>query len=98
MQGADRSGKTTQCTNLTKHLQEAGHKVELWRFPDRETQIGQMINGYLTSKTNLSDQAVRARAVLASLSHDCAAAPLLGSCPVCAWHRAEVESCYRAPC
>lgn len=58
-QGADRAGKTTQCTNLTKYLQEAGHRVELWRFPDRETQIGKMINGYLTNGMDLSDQAVR---------------------------------------
>ncbi len=31
---------------------------ELWRFPDRTTAIGQMINAYLSSSVELNDQAV----------------------------------------
>ena len=32
--------------------------TELWRFPDRTTALGQMINGYLASSVELDDRAV----------------------------------------
>lgn len=31
---------------------------EMWRFPDRTTALGQMINGYLASNVDLDDAAV----------------------------------------
>jgi dTMP kinase len=31
---------------------------ELWRFPDRTTSLGQMIDAYLKSSIDLNDQAV----------------------------------------
>ena len=33
-------------------------KAELWKFPDRHTGTGRMIDSYLTSKTELDDAAV----------------------------------------
>ena len=32
--------------------------AELWKFPDRQTAIGQMINAYLQGKTETDDAAV----------------------------------------
>lgn len=32
--------------------------VALWKFPDRQTAVGQMINAYLQGKTETDDAAV----------------------------------------
>eukprot|EP00123_Amoebidium_parasiticum_P008263 comp18685_c0_seq1/m.20390 comp18685_c0_seq1/g.20390 ORF comp18685_c0_seq1/g.20390 comp18685_c0_seq1/m.20390 type:complete len:221 (-) comp18685_c0_seq1:241-903(-) len=58
LEGCDRSGKSTQCANLVKALCALGTNAKLLRFPDRMTTIGQMINAYLTSTLDLSDQAI----------------------------------------
>lgn len=57
-EGADRAGKSTQCQMLVEHLQASGVDAELWRFPDRTTAIGKMINSYLTSQSEIDDAAV----------------------------------------
>lgn len=60
-EGADRSGKTTQTKRCTNALRAAGVQLaeaSPWRFPDRTTQIGQMINAYLTKATDLDDNAL----------------------------------------
>lgn len=57
-EGADRAGKSTQCQMLVEHLQAQGVAAELWRFPDRTTPIGKMINSYLTSQSDIDDAAV----------------------------------------
>ncbi|KAL4425852.1 hypothetical protein ABPG75_009868 [Micractinium tetrahymenae] len=57
-EGADRAGKSTQCQMLVEHLQASGVNAELWRFPDRTTAIGKMINSYLTSQSEIDDAAV----------------------------------------
>ncbi|KAI9506762.1 Thymidylate kinase [Coemansia spiralis] len=57
-EGCDRSGKTTQSTRLVKALNDAGIKAKLLKFPDRTTAIGKMIDGYLSQKTKLDDQAI----------------------------------------
>jgi len=57
-EGADRAGKTTQCQMLVEHLQAQGVDAELWRFPDRTTAVGKMINSYLTSQSDIDDAAV----------------------------------------
>ncbi|KAL3155999.1 hypothetical protein ABBQ32_012988 [Trebouxia sp. C0010 RCD-2024] len=57
-EGGDRCGKTTQSQSLVDHLQASGVKAELWKFPDRQTGTGCMIDSYLTSKTELDDAAV----------------------------------------
>lgn len=57
-EGADRAGKSTQCQMLVEHLAAAGVRAELWRFPDRTTAVGKMINAYLTSQAEIDDAAV----------------------------------------
>lgn len=57
-EGCDRSGKSTQCKKIVDHLVSQGKKAELWRFPERSTAIGQVINDYIQRKCELSDQSV----------------------------------------
>ena len=59
-EGLDRCGKSTQVQLLAKHLKTAGtcKAVEEIRFPNRESHIGQLINSYLSSASNLSDQTI----------------------------------------
>ena len=49
-EGLDRAGKTTQSQRLLESLQSEGYRVKLFRFPNRTTPIGQIINEYLKSK------------------------------------------------
>ncbi|KAK9131522.1 hypothetical protein Sjap_012009 [Stephania japonica] len=58
LEGLDRSGKTSQCSRMHSYLVEQGIPVELWRFPDRNTCVGQMISSYLANKSQLDDQTV----------------------------------------
>ncbi|KAF9194714.1 hypothetical protein BGZ51_007941 [Haplosporangium sp. Z 767] len=58
LEGCDRAGKSTQCTMLVDALKEKGHSVELCKFPDRTTTIGQMIHAYLTNARELDDRAI----------------------------------------
>ena len=59
LEGVDRCGKTTQSQRLVQKLLAAGLAATSWRFPDRTTATGQIINEYLTNhQTNLSDQAI----------------------------------------
>lgn len=59
LEGVDRCGKTTQCSLLMKHLV---HTLSLsavaYRFPDRTTPIGQMINSYLLNKSEMDDHSI----------------------------------------
>ena len=57
-EGVDRCGKTTQSTRLVETLKASGVDAELWRYPDRTTGMGQMINAYLQSKTEMDDGAI----------------------------------------
>ncbi|XP_029003295.1 thymidylate kinase [Betta splendens] len=58
LEGVDRAGKTTQCNKLVQSLQQSGRAVEMMRFPDRTTIIGQLINAYLEKKSDLEDHTV----------------------------------------
>ncbi|KAK4409985.1 Thymidylate kinase [Sesamum angolense] len=58
LEGLDRCGKTSQCSRLLSYLEELGHSVESWRFPDRNTGVGQMISSYLGNKSHLDDHAI----------------------------------------
>lgn len=58
LEGLDRSGKSTQCAKLLSFLEGLGHPTELWRFPDRETSVGQMISAYLSNKSQLDDHTI----------------------------------------
>jgi len=57
-EGGDRCGKTTQSTQVVDFLNHLyGPKTAVWfKFPDRTTEIGQMINGYLTNKADMDDK------------------------------------------
>ena len=57
--GVDRCGKTTQCSLLLKHLISLSVAAVALRFPDRTTNVGQLIDGYLcNSETNVDDRAI----------------------------------------
>ncbi|AYP74174.1 thymidylate kinase [Fowlpox virus] len=58
LEGLDRSGKTIQCEKLLKYMLEKGYKAESLKFPDRETEIGKVINSYLEKKVNINDRAI----------------------------------------
>ena len=46
-EGADKTGKTTQCRLLVAALQEKGFRAEFMSFPDRTTHTGKLIDAYL---------------------------------------------------
>ncbi|KAL2927136.1 Thymidylate kinase [Bienertia sinuspersici] len=58
LEGLDRSGKSSQCSEIVSHLQSIGHATELWRFPDRDTAVGKMISAYLSNESNLDDHTI----------------------------------------
>ncbi|KAK4209964.1 thymidylate kinase [Rhypophila decipiens] len=58
LEGLDRSGKTTQVKLLEQRFVEMGKKVKVMRFPDRTTPIGQMIDSYLKSQSDMEDHVI----------------------------------------
>ncbi|XP_051153018.1 thymidylate kinase isoform X2 [Andrographis paniculata] len=58
LEGLDRCGKTSQCGRLHSYIKESGRSVESWRYPDRNTGVGQMISSYLTNQTHLDDHTI----------------------------------------
>jgi dTMP kinase len=59
LEGVDRCGKTTQTGLLVKHLVvKLGLTAVAMRFPDRTTLVGNLINQYLLSKSDLDDRAI----------------------------------------
>lgn len=58
LEGLDRCGKTSQSRKLHSYLELVGHPVELWRFPDRTTSVGQMISSYLQNESHLDDRTI----------------------------------------
>lgn len=59
-EGLDRSGKTTQTRLCLEKLSAAGVPLARdvpWRFPDRTTPIGQMLDGYLKRSAEVGDEA-----------------------------------------
>ena len=57
IEGTDKSGKTTQVRRLADSLKKAS-PVEIISFPDRDTPIGKLLDGYLKGKVDLDDHAV----------------------------------------
>ena len=49
---------TSRAGDTTNRQTPSQVESELWRFPDRTTVIGQMIDGYLASNVELDDAAV----------------------------------------
>lgn len=58
LEGVDRCGKTTQASLLVKHLLGIGLATIAMQFPDRSTMVGNLIDQYLQSKSDLDDRAV----------------------------------------
>ena len=58
LEGIDRSGKTTQSKLLVNKYKELGMKVKYMRFPNRESEIGKMINDYLTKNLEISNNVI----------------------------------------
>ncbi|XP_054812967.1 thymidylate kinase isoform X2 [Prosopis cineraria] len=58
LEGLDRSGKSSQSSRLVSYLEGQGVSAELWRFPDRCTNVGQMISAYLSNTSQLDDRAI----------------------------------------
>lgn len=58
LEGLDRSGKSSQSSRLVSYLEGQGISAELWRFPDRTTNVGQMISSYLTNTSHLDDHTI----------------------------------------
>eukprot|EP01018_Ginkgo_biloba_P017826 Gb_28332 [translate_table: standard] len=58
LEGLDRSGKSSQCSQLVSYLGNQGFSVESWRFPDRTTSVGKMISAYLCSEAELDDRTI----------------------------------------
>ncbi len=58
-EGLDRTGKTTQIGNLKHYLETQLHKsVELVKFPDRTTPIGQQINSFLQKQVSYEKELI----------------------------------------
>jgi|APGre2960657444_1045066.scaffolds.fasta_scaffold04844_2 thymidylate kinase len=60
LEGTDRSGKSTQVARLVASLNARGVRAEAWRFPDRTSGCGRMIDAYLRAQpgSELDDGAV----------------------------------------
>ncbi|KAG5643874.1 hypothetical protein DXG03_009504 [Asterophora parasitica] len=58
IEGLDRSGKSTQTALLLARFEASGIPAKLLKFPDRTTAIGQMIDSYLKSTSELDDRAI----------------------------------------
>ncbi len=56
IEGVDRSGKTTQSRLLCDALSQQYGKVSLLNYPNRSTEIGQIINEYLLNKKSYNSQ------------------------------------------
>lgn len=56
-EGIDRCGKTTQSGLLGEYCKSIG-QAESIRFPDRKSSIGQLIDSYLQSTSDLNDKAI----------------------------------------
>lgn len=57
-EGLDHCGKTTQLSLLEEKFKNENIKFVTFKFPDRTTPIGQMIDSYLKEKSNIDDKAI----------------------------------------
>lgn len=58
VEGGDRCGKTTQCQMIANWLKSMDRQVVCQKFPDRSTQIGRVINEYLSNGIELNDHSI----------------------------------------
>ena len=57
-EGLDKSGKSTQTMSLMNALGALGIDSEVIRFPDRSTEIGEVINKYLKRQIEMPSEAI----------------------------------------
>lgn len=57
-EGCDRVGKSTQVSHLLDALHSQGHSAQLYKFPNRSTVIGQLIDKFLKSQQSMDDRAI----------------------------------------
>lgn len=57
-EGCDRVGKTTQIQKLADSMCKDQHQVKIFKFPDRSTIIGKLIDEFLQKKKDLDDHVV----------------------------------------
>ena len=58
-EGCDRSGKTTACKRLVDYFNSNQNRsAKFMRFPDRSTEVGQAIDGYLKEQRELDDHVI----------------------------------------
>ncbi|UYV77862.1 DTYMK [Cordylochernes scorpioides] len=58
LEGLDRTGKTTQCMKLVNSLVKNNYEAKMLRFPERDTEIGNLISNYLTSDKEFNDRTI----------------------------------------
>ncbi|KTW32385.1 thymidylate kinase [Pneumocystis jirovecii RU7] len=58
IEGPDNAGKTTQCELLANEFLIKNLPVKIQKFPDRSTEIGKIINSYLSGDLELEDHAI----------------------------------------
>ena len=58
IEGADRVGKSTRAAKLVDRLSKSGERVQLLKFPDRDTEIGGVISRFLQQQVQLDDRAI----------------------------------------
>lgn len=56
VEGCDRSGKSTQCDNLVKNLQESGNDTELVKFPGKRAKQSKLGEGVLITLLDRTTQ------------------------------------------
>ncbi|ASK51348.1 Thymidylate kinase [Eptesipox virus] len=57
-EGLDKSGKSTQCKKLYNYMLNNNIKCILMTFPNRSTDIGNIIDKYLKKEINLPDESI----------------------------------------
>lgn len=57
-EGGDGVGKTTQAVLLLENLRKMGTKCEYFKYPDRSTESGAIINRYLRGETEFDCHAI----------------------------------------
>ena len=58
-EGCDRSGKTTVCKKLVDNFnKKEKESAKFMRFPDRSTEIGSAIDGYLRGQKEHDDHVI----------------------------------------
>jgi len=58
LEGLDRVGKSTLAKKLVEHFERIRKPVQYYRFPDRTTPIGQLINEFLVSSKRVDNRSM----------------------------------------